>query len=196
MDSDFDIRFLKDKRQVTDAVMLPQRIRPLQPPPNQQQPNVRAQVSPMTYQQPAGAPGPAVGAQQQPMATRFGGVQAGAQMPVGPGTGGININLSPSGGFQGGGANVSLPAGDGQFDMGASLDDALKLQQLQARYNQGPFSAGASYAPGQGAGVDMSYRQGPFSVSGGVDPGRGAYGNVGFARSFQRGGLASRKDGY
>jgi hypothetical protein len=169
MGPDFDLRFLKDKRQVTDAVMLPQRIKPLGPPPNQQQPQVRAQAGPMMYQQPAGAPGPAMGPQQQqPMATRFGGVQAGAQAPVGPGMGGININLSPSGGFQGAGANVSMPAGKGQFDMGASLDDAMKLQMLQARYNQGPVSVGANYSPQGGVGGNVSLRQ-----------------------SFQEGGLAT-----
>jgi hypothetical protein len=165
MGPDFDLRFLKDKRQVTDAVMLPQRIKPLGPPPNQQQPQVRAQAGPMTYQMPAGAPNP--GAQfgapppqpQQPMATRLGGFQAGAQAPVGPGMGGININLSPAGGFQGAGANVSMPAGKGQFDMGASLDDALKLQMLQARYNQGPVSVGANYSPNGGVGGNVSFRQ-------------------------------------
>jgi hypothetical protein len=173
MGPDFDLRFLKDKRQVTDAVMLPQRIKPLGPPPNQQQPQVRAQAGPVMYQQPAGAPNPAAqfGAPpspQQPMATRFGGMQAGAQAPVGSGMGGININLSPSGGFQGAGANVSMPAGKGQFDIGASLDDAMKLQMLQARYNQGPVSVGANYSPQGGAGA-----------------------NIGFRKSFQEGGLAT-----
>lgn len=167
MGPDYDLRFLKDKRQVTDAVMLPQRIKPLGPPPNQQQPQVRAQAGPMMYQQPAGAP--SMGPQpQQPMASRLGGFQAGAQAPVGSGMGGININLSPAGGFQGAGANVSMPAGKGQFDLGASLDDALKLQMLQARYNQGPVSVGANYSPQGGAGA-----------------------NIGFRQSFQEGGLAT-----
>jgi hypothetical protein len=168
MGPDFDLRFLKDKRQVTDAVMLPQRIKPLGPPPNQQQPQVRAQAGPMTYQQPAGAPSMGPQQPQQPMASRLGGFQAGAQAPVGPGMGGININLSPAGGFQGAGANVSMPAGKGQFDMGASLDDALKLQMLQARYNQGPISVGANYSPQGGAGA-----------------------NIGFRQSFEEGGLAT-----
>jgi len=57
MGPDFDLRFLKDKRQLSDAVLLPQRIKPLGPPPNQQQPNMRAQVAPMPYQMPAGARG-------------------------------------------------------------------------------------------------------------------------------------------
>ena len=195
MGPDFDLRFLNDKKQLSDAVMLPQRIKPLGPPPNQQPPQMQAQVAPMAYQMPAGAPNPAAqfGAPQpqQPMATRLGGFQAGAQMPVGPGMGGININLSPGGGFQGAGANASLPAGSGQFDVGAALDNALRLQNLQARYSQGPFSAGANYAPDQGAGVDLSYQRGPFAVSGGYDQGRGAYGNVGLRQAFQEGGLAS-----
>jgi hypothetical protein len=190
MGPDFDLRFLKDKRQVSDAVMLPQRIKPLGPPPNQQQPRVQAQAGPMTYQQPAGAP--SMGPQpQQPMATRLGGFQAGAQAPVGPGMGGVNINLSPAGGFQGAGANVSMPVGKGQFDMGASLDNAAKLQNLQARYSQGPVSVGGNYAPNQGAGGDISFQQGPFSASASYAPGQGAGANIGFRKSFQEGGLAT-----
>jgi hypothetical protein len=104
--------------------------------------------------------------------------------------GGINLNLSPSGGFQGAGANVSMPAGKGQFDMGASLDDALKLQMLQARYNQGPVSVGANYSP-QGAGGDISFQQGPFSASANYSPQGGAGANIGFRKSFQEGGLAT-----
>jgi hypothetical protein len=196
MGPDFDLRFLKDKRQLSDAVMLPQRIKALGPPPGQQQPNMQAQAGPMTYQMPAGAPNPGAqfGApppQQQPMATRLGGFQAGAQAPVGPGMGNINVNLSPAGAFQGAGANMRMPVGDGQFDVGAALDNAMKLQNMQARYNQGPFSAGANYAPGQGAGVDLSYQKGPFAASGGYDQNRGAYGNVGLRQSFQEGGLAT-----
>ena len=102
------------------------------------------------------------------MATRLGGFQAGAQAPVGPGMGNINVNLSPAGAFQGAGANVSMPAGKGQFDVGASLDDAMKLQMLQARYNQGPVSVGANYSPQGGAGA-----------------------NIGFRQAFQEGGLAT-----
>jgi hypothetical protein len=201
MGPDFNLRFLKDKRQLSDAVMLPQRIKPLGPPPNQQQPNMQAQAGPMTYQMPAGAPNPGAqfgapppgppGQPQQPMATRLGGFQAGAQAPVGPGMGGININLSPAGGFQGAGANMSMPMGKGQFDVGAALDNAMKLQDMQARYRQGPFSAGVNYEPGQGAGADLSYERGPLSVSGGVDKRRGARGEVSFRKSFGEGGLAS-----
>ena len=176
--------FDKAKAQIKDALGLPQRIQKLNappPPPDQQGP--RPQINPMTYQLPAGAPG----AQQQPMASRFGGVQAGMQ---GQG-GGANANFGPSGQFQGGGANVSMPVGGGQLNMGADLGNAMQLQNLQARYDQGPFSASANYAPGQGVGGGVQYQNGPFSASGGYDPNRGAYGSVGIQKSFQEGGLAT-----
>ena len=170
MGPDFDLRFLKDKRQLSDAVMLPQRIKPLGPPPGQQPPSqVRAQVGPMTYQQPAGAPGPAMGpAQQQPMATRMGGLQAGLQAPVGPAMGNLTVNMSPNGGLQGVNAGANMPMGEGSFNVGAALDNTMKMRNLQAQYNQGPFSVGANYTPGQGAGANIGYRQ-----------------------SFQEGGLAT-----
>ena len=183
---DFDMKLRNAKQQLTDAVMLPQRIRPIGPVPNQQQPQVRAQVAPMTYQVPAGAPGQ----QQQPMATRMAGMQANVQAPVGQGMGNLGVNMSPGGGFQGANANVSMPMGNGNFDVGAALDNTLKMQNLQARYNQGPFSVGANYSP-QGVGGNVSFQQGPFSASGGFDPNRGAYGNVGVRQSFQEGGLAT-----
>lgn len=183
--SDFDMRFVKDKRELTDAVMLPQRIKPLGPPPNQQQPGVAAQVGPMAYQRPAGAPG----AEQQPMATQFAGLQG--NMQVGPTNIGANANISPSGGFQGGNVNASTPVGGGQFDVGAALNNAAQLQLLQGRYSKGPFSASANYMPGQGTGVDLSYQNGPVNVSGGYNPGQGAYGNVGVTKQFQEGGLAT-----
>ena len=187
---DFDLKLLNAKRQLTDAVMLPQRIKPLGPVPNQQQSPIHAGVSPMTMQVPAGAPGPVMGGQQQPMATKMMGVQAGMQAPVGQGMGNLNVMMSP-GGFQGAQGGVSMPMGNGQFDVGAALDNTLKMQNLQARYSQGPFSIGGTFAPGQGVGGDVSYQQGPLSVSGGYDKGRGAYGNVGIRQSFQEGGLAT-----
>lgn len=188
---DFDLKLRNAKQQLTDAVMLPQRIKPLGPVPNQQPSPVHAQVSPMTYQLPAGAPGPFANQQQQPMATRMAGMQANVQAPVGQGMGNLSVNMSPGGGFQGAGANVSMPMGNGTFDVGAALDNTMKLQNMQARYNQGPFSVGGSYAPGQGVGGNVSFNQGPFSASGGFDPNRGAYGNVGIRQSFQEGGLAT-----
>jgi len=190
--ADFDLKLINAKQQLTDALMLPQRIKPLGPPPNQQPPSpVRAGISPMTAQIPAGAPGPFADQQQQPMATRMMGMQAGMQAPVGPGMGNINVMMSPGGDFQGAQGNVSMPMGGGNFDVGAALDDTMKLQNLQARYNQGPFSVGGNYTPGQGAGLNAAFQQGPFSASGGYDPNRGAYGSVGFRQSFQEGGLAT-----
>lgn len=164
---DFDLKLLDAKRQLADAVMLPQRIRPLGPVPNQQPSPVHAQVAPMTYQIPAGAPGPLAN-QQQPMATRMAGMQANVQAPIGQGMGNFNVNMSPTGGFQGAGANVSMPMGKGSFDVGAALDNTMKLQNMQARYNQGPFSVGANYSPQGGVGANIGYRQ-----------------------SFQEGGLAT-----
>lgn len=187
--SDFDLRFVDAKRQLNDAASLPQRLKPLGPPPSQQQqqPNVTAQVGPMTYQMPAGAPG----AEQGPMATQFAGLQGGVQGSVGPANVALDASMSPSGGFQGAGVNASMPMGGGQFDVGAALNDAAKLQLLQGRYSQWPFSASANYMPGQGAGVDMSYQQGPVTASGGYNQGQGAYGNVGVRQQFQEGGLAT-----
>jgi hypothetical protein len=170
------------KAQIKDALGLPQRLQAMRAPPPQQQPQgPRPQVNPMMRQVPAGAPGP-IGAQQpQPMADRFGGAQVGLQ---GQG-GGLNINLGPSGQFQGVGANANMPVGDGQFDVGAALDNSVKLQNMQARYSQGPFSATANYSPSQGVGGGVQYQSGPFSAGGGYSPQQGAYGNVGFRQSFQ-----------
>lgn len=170
------------KAQIKDALGLPQRIQALRAPPPQQQPqSFQAHANPMLQQVPAGAPGP-VGAQQpQPMATRFGGTQVGLQ---GQG-GGLNINLGPSGQFQGADASV------GKFNVGAALDDSMKLQNMQARYNQGPFSATANYSPNQGIGGGVQYQSGPFSASGGYSPNQGAYGSVGLRQQFQEGGLAT-----
>lgn len=193
---DFDLKLQNAKQQLTDALMLPQRIKPIGPPPNQQFPSqVRAGVSPMMTQIPAGAPNPAAQfgvppSPQQPMATRMMGAQVGMQAPVGQGMGNLNVMMSP-GGFQGAQGNVSMPMGEGNFDVNAALDNTMKLQNLQARYSQGPFSVGGNYAPGQGAGLNAAFQQGPFSASGGYDRGRGAYGNVGFRQAFQEGGLAT-----
>lgn len=196
----FDLKMFNAKKQLTDAVMLPQRIKALQAPPQQQQQSgIHAQFGPMTQQVPAGAPNP--GQQfggwtpgmpnQQQMASQLMGFQAGAQAPVGPGMVGANVNMDQSGNVQGGNANMNMPAGDGQFDMNAALDNAFKLQNLQARYNQGPFSAGASYTPGQGMGGNVGYNQGPFSANVGYAPGQGASANVGYRQAFQEGGLAT-----
>jgi hypothetical protein len=181
--------FARDKAQISDALAVSQRIQALQAPPPGPQPAVQGQVQPMAYQLPAGAPNPGArfGAPpmgpQQPMAGRFGGMQAGLQGP----DGGININLGP-GGFQGANANVNA----GDFNFSAAADNAMQLQNLQARYNPGgPFSASASYAPGQGVGGGVQYQNGPISAGAGYSPQQGAYGNVGIRQQFQEGGLAT-----
>lgn len=190
-------KWANDKRQLTDAVMLPQRIKPLGPTPNQQTPTVRGQVGPMSYQMPAGAPNPgaqfgapAIGG-QQPMATQFAGVAGGVQGQVGPANVGINAQMGPQGNFQGANIGASMPMGGGNFDVNAALNNAMALQMMQGRYSQGPFSASASYAPGQGVGGEIGYQQGPLSVSGGYNPQRGATANIGLRQPFQEGGLAT-----
>lgn len=184
--------FDKAKAQIKDALALPQRIQSLQaPPPAPQQQGPRPQVNPMTYQLPAGAQGPAANP-QQPMATRFGGMQVGMQGQ----NAGANVNLGPSGQFQGMSANASMPVGGGRFDMGADMNNNMQLQNLNARYNQGPFSASANYAPGQGVGGNVGYQNGPFAASGGYDPNLGAYGSVGVRQAFKEGGgVWTRKEG-
>ena len=169
------------KAQIKDALGLPQRLQALRMPPPQQQPQT-PRVNPRTYNVPAGAPG-LIGSQQpQPMASRFGGAQVGMQGQ----SGGVNINLGPSGQFQG--ANANMPLGNGQFDVGAALDNSAKLQDMQARYSEGPFSATANYSPSQGVGGGVQYQSGPFSASGGYNPQQGAFGSVGLRQSFRDGG--------
>ena len=177
------------KAQIKDALGLPQRLQALRAPPPQQQPQT-PRVNPRTYNVPAGAPGPIGSQQPQPMASRFGGAQVGMQGP----SGGININLGPSGQFQG--ANANMPLGDGQFDVGAALDNSAKLQDMQARYSQGPFSATANYSPSQGVGGGVQYQSGPFTAGGGYNPQQGAFGSVGMRQSFRDGGgVWTRKEG-
>jgi hypothetical protein len=207
--------FDRDKAQISDALGVSQRIQALQAPPPDPPGAVRPHAAPSTYQIPAGAPNPGArfGApppavpQQQPMAGRLAGGQVGLQGP----NGGININLGPNGMPQGGSVNANM----GKFDVGAALNNAMQLQNMQARYSpnnnfsasanyapgqgfgggvqyqNGPFSASANYAPGQGFGGDVQYQNGPFSAGGGYDQNRGAYANLGVRKQFQEGGLAS-----
>lgn len=195
---DFDSKWLNDKLQLSDAVMLPQRIRPLAPPPNRAQGSVHAGVGPAAYQTPAGAPNPgaAFGAPSmggpQPMATQFAGVQGGVQGQIGPMNVGAQGMVNPQGNFQGANVNAGGPMGDGNFNVNAALDNAMRLQVLQGRYSQGPFSASASYSPQGGVGGGASYQNGPLSVSGGYDQARGANASVGMRQAFNRGGFAAR----
>lgn len=189
--------FTPAKAQIEDALAVSQRIQAMQAPPPGPQSPAQPHAAPSTYQIPAGAPNPGArfGAppmgppdQQQPMASRFGGGQVGVQVPQG----GVNINLGPSGAVQGAGVNANV----GKFDISAALNNALQLQNLQARYNPGgPFSASANYAPDQGVGGGVQYQNGPLSVGGGYDPRRGAYADLGVRTPFQEGGLATSLPG-
>ena len=187
----FDLRFLRDKRQLDDAVTLPQRIRPLGPVPNQQPSSAAASVVPSLSPQPAGAPGPQLGhPEPSPVAALLAGMQASLSGQVGPANVGLNANLGPSGRFQGAGVRASAPVGQGQLDVNAALNNALALQGLQARYSQGPFSVSGGYNPGQGLSVGGSYQQGPFSVQAGYGP-SGPSAQLGVRQAFQEGGLAT-----
>jgi hypothetical protein len=62
-------------------------------------------------------------------------------------------------GFQGGGANYSVPVAGGQLNVGASMDPRMKMAQMQAQYQRGPFSVGAQYQPGAGVSGGVSYRK-------------------------------------
>jgi len=75
-----------------------------------------------------------------------------------------NPQLTP----QGMSFSAQQPMGGGMLSGGMTVDPRLKLAQLQAQYQHGPFSAGVQYQPG-----------------GGVS------GNVGFRQAFQEGGLAT-----
>jgi hypothetical protein len=202
----YDSRIAQAKRQIDDALGLPQRVSPLGPPPNQQQPPVSGQAGPMAQQMPAGAPNPGapfgappMGA-QQPMGGQFAGMQGGLQAQVGPANVGVQAQMGPRGGFQGMQGSAGMPMAGGNFDVNAALDDDMRLQMLQAQYARGPMSVSGGYEPGAGFGGEMRYEDGPVSVSGGYDPARGANVSLGVRKQFKEGGLATagawtRKEG-
>jgi hypothetical protein len=142
--SSFDLRLLDAKRQLTDAVMLPQRIKPLGPVPNQQPSQSPLSLTPQGLRVQG----------QMPMA---GGMLSG-QATVGPqGLAGAQGQFSaPIGPGQ---LNIGAQVGGGQFSVDAALDNALKLQMLQGRYQQGPVSVGAGYSPQGGTSANVQYRQ-------------------------------------
>lgn len=130
-----------------------------------------------TYQMPAGAPNPGapfgappMGAPQQPqpMATRFGGLSANMGAQAGPGHLQAGVGFGPQGQMQGANVGYAMPAAGGNLNLGANLDPRLRVAQLQAQYQRGPFNVGVGYQP-HGA------------VSG----------NVGMRVPFQQGGLAN-----
>lgn len=166
-DRPFDLRLVRARDEINEA--LGQRVPDLGPAPNQQPMQMpgNLNVSPSMWQMPAGAPNPGerFGAPQlhpdagQPMASRFGGAQVSAGGGVGPGFLSGGAQFSPSGDMQGAGVNYSAPAAGGQINLGANLDDELKLSQLMAEYQRGPFSAGMQYSPSGGVRGGIRYRQ-------------------------------------
>lgn len=166
--SSFDLRLLDAKRQLSDAIMLPQRLQALTAPPPQQ-------PSPLSLT-PQGirAQGqmPLAGGQLSGNATMgpqgLAGAQAQFAAPMGPGQFNVGAQLGPGGQFQGAQGQFNMPVGQGTMSVDAALDNAAKLQLLQGRYSQGPFSATAGYSPQTGPQVGMQY-----------------------AKQFQEGGLAT-----
>lgn len=139
---DFDARSLRAKQDIEDA--LGQRMQPMGPVPNPQ--GMRLPGNPQLGPQ---------------------GVMFSGQAPVGPGMLGGSATVGPQG-FGGANVNYSMPMAGGQLNMGAGVNPQMKLSQLQAQYQQGPFSVGAQYQPGAGVSGGVQYRQ-----------------------AFQEGGLAS-----
>jgi hypothetical protein len=152
MDNAFDLRLFKAKNHIDDALG----VRPM---PSQRVPN----LGPVPNQRPMQIPG-------NPQLTPQGMAVSG-QRQVGPGMVSGGAMVGPQG-FGGGGANYSMPAAGGQFSVGASMDPRMKLAQMQAQYDRGPFSVGAAYQPGAG-------------VSG----------SVGYRKAFAKGGLAMAEGG-
>jgi hypothetical protein len=154
MDNAFDLRLFKAKNHIDDALGVKK------PMPQQgQMPDPRMPYAgPVPNQRPMQIPG-------NPQLTPQGMAVSGQQQ-VGPGMVSGGAMVSPQG-FGGAGANYSVPAAGGQLNVGASMDPRMKLAQMQAQYQRGPFSVGAQYQPGAG-------------VSGGVQ----------YQKAFAKGGLA------
>jgi hypothetical protein len=157
MDNAFDLRQFKAKNHIDDALGV--RSKAQQPMPDPRMPY----TGPVPNQRPMQIPG-------NPQLTPQGMALSGQQQ-VGPGMVSGGAMVSPQG-FGGGGANFSMPAAGGQFNVGASMDPRMKLAQMQAQYDRGPFSVGAQYQPSAG-------------VSG----------SVGYRKAFAKGGLAMAEGG-
>jgi hypothetical protein len=139
MDNAFDLRLFKAKNHIDDALG----VRPM---PSQRVPN----LGPVPNQQPMQIPG-------NPQLTPQ-GVAVSGQQQVGPGMVSGGAMVGPQG-FGGGGVNYSAPVAGGQLNVGASMDPRMKMAQMQAQYNRGPFSVGAQYQPGAGVSGGVGYRQ-------------------------------------
>jgi hypothetical protein len=159
VDNAFDLRLFKAKSHIDDALGVKKPMPQQGQMPNQRMPN----LGPVPNQRPTNIPG-------NPQLTPY-GVAVSGQQHVGPGTVSGGAMVSPQG-FGGGGANYSVPAAGGQLNVGASMDPRMKLAQMQAQYQRGPFSVGAQYQPGAG-------------VSG----------SVGYRKAFAKGGLAMAEGG-
>jgi hypothetical protein len=159
MNNAFDLRQFKAKNHIDDALGVKK------PMPQQgQMPDPRMPYTgPVPNQRPMSIPG-------NPQLTPQ-GVAVSGQQQVGPGMISGGAMVGPQG-FGGGGANYSMPAAGGQLNVGASMDPRMKLAQMQAQYENGPFSVGAQYQPG-----------------GGVS------GSVGYRKAFAKGGLAMAEGG-
>lgn len=159
--SSFDLRLLDAKRQLSDAVMLPQRIKPLGPVPNQQPSQSPLSVTPQGLRVQGQTPmaGGMLSGQAAVGPQGLAGAQGQFSAPIGPGQMNLGAQMGPGGQFQGAQGGFSAPVGGGQFSVDAALDNALKLQMLQGRYQQGPVSVGAGYSPQTGPSANLQYRQ-------------------------------------
>lgn len=138
-DFTFDLKAARARDEINDA--LGQRMPNLGPAPNQQ---------------PMQIPG-------NPRLTPQGMAVSGQQQ-LGPGQLNLGAMMGPRG-FQGASANYGMPLAGGQLNLGASMDPRMRMGQLNAQYQRGPFSAGVNYQPGQGVSGGLQYRQ-PFQEGG------------------------------
>lgn len=136
------MKTVKARHQIDDALG----VRPQGQMPNQRMPN----LGPVPNQRPMQIPG-------NPQITPQGMAVSGQQQ-VGPGMVSGGAMVGPQG-FGGGGVNYSAPVAGGQLNVGTSMDPRMKMAQMQAQYNRGPFSVGAQYQPGAGVSGSVGYRQ-------------------------------------
>jgi hypothetical protein len=127
--SGFERAALQAKQDIDDALGL--RLKPLGPVPNQQ---------------PMQIPG---NPQLTPQGMQFSG-------SMGPLSGSATVGPQ---GFGGANVNYSAPLAGGRMNLGAAVDPRMKLAQLQAQYQHGPFSANVQYQPGGGVSGGVQYRQ-------------------------------------
>lgn len=132
-DFSFDLKARRARDEINDA--LGQRMPNLGPAPNQQ---------------PMQIPG-------NPQLTRQGLALSGQQQ-LGPGMLSGGATVGPRG-FGGASANYNVPMAGGQLNLGANMDPRMKMAQLNAQYQRGPFSAGVNYQPNGGLSAGMQYQK-------------------------------------